>query len=58
MGGGEETTTKFITIKFQWWMTPYKFLQVLRFGKSESSQTNCQKYGQRGPSTLMILTPY
>jgi hypothetical protein len=39
-------------------MTPYKFLQLLRFGKSESSQTNCQKYGQQGPSTLMILTPY
>jgi hypothetical protein len=39
-------------------MTPYKFPQMLRFGKNESSQTNCQKYGQQGLSTLMILTPY
>jgi hypothetical protein len=39
-------------------MTPYKFEQVLRFGKNETSQTNCKKYGQKGPSTLMILCPY
>jgi hypothetical protein len=31
---------------------------VLRFGKHESSQKNCQKYGQQGPSTMMILTPF
>jgi hypothetical protein len=38
-------------------MTPYKFPQVLRFGKNESSQKICQKYEQ-GPNTLMILIPY
>ncbi len=56
--GGEGNYHKIYYNKVLMMNDPIQISTTAQIWKNESSQTNCQKYGQQGSSTLMILSPY